>query len=53
MYSVVVDEVQESAMMGGAGSVDRMEGTLFVAIQGGWCRPDGLECTTEGMVGVD
>lgn len=40
-------------MMGGAGSVAHVEGTLFVSVQGGWCGMDGLECTMEGVVGVD
>lgn len=52
MHSIAVYEVQEFAMMGGAGSVACMEGMLLVVIQDGWCM-DGLECATEVVVGAD
>ena len=47
----MVNEGQESAMMGGAGHVAQMEGVLFVAIRGGGCGSDGL-CAAKGMIGV-
>ena len=53
MHCIVIYEVQESAMMGGAGGVAFIEVMLFVAVQGGQCEPHGLECDMEGMVGAD
>ena len=49
-YCIVVYEVQVSAMIVGVGSVAHMEVALFFTVRGGGCKPDRLECASEGMV---
>ncbi len=42
-----------SGMMCQVGCVSCMEGTLVIAVHGGWCEPYDPECAMEGMAGVD
>ena len=53
MYCITVDEMQASAMMYGVGHVSCMEGTLVIAVHGGWRGLYGLHCAAEGMAGAD